>query len=161
MSASLLPPHHLAALRTIYRTLAETDLVWVVTGSVGLAIKGIPVTPHDLDIQVQDRAGVETFARLFASYLKLPPTWHETKHTRSWLATFQIQNVDVEIMGEVCHRDDEGFWDDPPNLAANRLFIQVAEMLIPTLSLEFEEDAYRRMGRRAKAELIAQYLRLC
>ncbi len=160
MSASLIPPEFTAALREIYNKLAGTEIVWVVTGSLGLAIKGIPVTPHDIDIQT-DRAGVETFARLFRAEMVDAPFFWESEHTRFWFARFLIHGVEVEVMGDMQHRDEEGFWDDPPNLEANRLFIQVAEMAIPTLSLEFEEDAYRRMGRRGKAELIGQYLRMC
>ncbi len=160
MSASLIPPEHLEALRNIYNRLMETDIAWVVTGSLGLAIKGIPVTPHDIDIQT-DRAGVETFARLFASDMVQAPFLWETEHTRSWFAAFEIDGVKVEVMGDMQHRDEDGGWDDPPHLEAVRLFIQVAEMSIPTLSLEFEEDSYRRMGRAAKANLIGQYLRMC
>ncbi len=160
MSASLIPPDYLDVLRIIYNRLKETDIVWVVTGSLGLAIKGIPVTPHDIDIQT-DRAGVETFARLFASHMTTPPYFRESEHTLSWFASFVIQGIGVDVMGDMRHRDEDGSWDDPPNLEANRLFIQVAEMSVPTLSLEFEEDAYRRMGRSAKAAMIGQYLRMC
>jgi len=160
MSASLIPPAFLEALREIYHALEGTDVVWVVTGSLGLAIKGIPVTPHDIDIQT-DRAGVEAFARLFAENMVTPPHLWESEYTRSWFAAFEIKGIPVEVMGDMQHRDEDGFWDDPPNLEANRIIIQVAEMAIPTLSLEFEEDAYRRTGRRAKADMIAQYLRTC
>ena len=160
MSASLIPTEFLHALREIHRRMAETDVVWVVTGSLGLAIKGIPVTPHDIDIQT-DRTGVEAFARLFAEEMVEAPYFRESAHTRSWFAVFEIGGVTVEVMGDVQHRDEDGFWEEPPNLEANRLFIQVADMSLPTLSLVFEEDAYRRMGRRGKAALIGQYLRLC
>ena len=160
MSASMLPPAFVDVLRKIDAALQGTDVVWALTGSAGLAIKGIPVTPHDIDIQT-DRAGVETFARLFAPYLVTPPTFRESDHTRSWFASFNIDGVQVEVMGDVQHRDEDGFWDDPPNLEANRIIIQVAEMRIPTLTLDFEEEAYRSMGRNDKANLIAQYLRIC
>ena len=160
MSASLIPPEHLAALRKIYQTLAETDIVWVLTGSLGLAIKGIPLTPHDIDIQT-DRAGVEAFARLFADEMVTPPYFRESEHTRSWFAVFEIDGLKMEVMGDMQHRDEDGGWDNPPNLRALRLYIQVAEMRVPTLSLDFEEEAYRSMGRYDKAALIGQYLRIC
>ena len=160
MSASLLPPTHLTALRIIYQRLADTDVVWALTGSAGLAIKGIPLTPNDIDIQTT-RAGVEEFARLFAAEMVQEPFFWETEYTQSWVARFEIAGVEVEVLGDIRHRDEDGGWDDPPNLEAVRLFIQVAEMRIPTLSLDFEEEAYRSMGRNDKADLIAQYLRIC
>jgi len=160
MSTSLIPPEHLRALRKIYEALAQTDIAWVVTGSLGLAIKGIPLTPHDIDIQT-DKAGVYAFADLFAETMTEQPFFRESEHTKSWFAVFEIEGVQVEVMGAMQHRDEDGGWDAPPNLRALRLFIQVAEMRIPTLSLDFEEKAYRSMGRYAKANLISQYLRIC
>ena len=160
MSASLIPPDYLTALRTIYNRLEETDIVWALTGSLGLAIKGIPLTPHDIDIQT-DRAGVYEFARIFANDLVQEPFFWETQHTQSWVAKFEIDGIQVEVMGDMRHRDEDGGWDEPPNLEAVRLYIQVAEMRVPTLSLDFEEEAYRSMGRYDKASLIGQYLRIC
>ena len=160
MSASLMPPEHLEALRKIYNRLEATDIVWVLTGSLGLAIKGIPLTPHDIDIQT-DRAGVVAFARLFADEMIKSPFFWESEHTKSWFAVFEIDGIQVEVMGDVQHRDEDGGWDEPPHLRALRLTIQVAEMRIPTLSLDFEEEAYRSMGRTDKAALIGQYLRIC
>ncbi len=160
MSASLIPPEFVASLREIYGRLAASDIVWVVTGSLGLAIKGIPLTPHDIDIQT-DREGVEAFARLFRSEMVEAPHFRESEHTRSWFAVFEINGIRVDVMGDVQHRDAHGGWESPPNLAANRIFIQVAEMAVPTLTLEFEEGAYRAMGRWGKAEWIRQYLRMC
>jgi hypothetical protein len=160
MSASLIPPDYLAVLRELYNRLEETDIVWVLTGSLGLAIKGIPLTPHDIDIQT-NRAGVYEFARIFADDLVQEPFFWETQHTQSWVAKFEIDGIQVEVLGDMRHRDEDGGWDDPPNLAVLRLYIQVAEMRVPTLSLDFEEEAYRSMGRYDKAALIAQYLRIC
>ena len=76
MSASLIPPEFLNALRKIYHRLEESDIVWVLTGSLGLAIKGIPLTPHDIDIQT-DKAGVNGFARFFADDMSKPPFFWE------------------------------------------------------------------------------------
>ncbi len=160
MSASLIPPEFLHALRKIYDRLEDSDIVWVLTGSLGLAIKGIPLTPHDIDIQT-DRAGVEAFAHLFADEMVTPPYFRESEHTRSWFAVFEIEGLKMEVMGDMHHRDEDDGWDDPPNLRALRLYIQVAEMRVPTLSLDFEEEAYRSMGRYDKAALIGQYLRIC
>ncbi len=160
MSASMIPPEFLHVLRKIYGRLEDSDIVWVLTGSLGLAIKGIPLTPHDIDIQT-DRAGVEAFARLFAEEMVTPPYFRESEHTRSWFAVFEIDGLKMEVMGDMQHRDEDGGWDDPPNLRALRLYIQVAEMRVPTLSLDFEEEAYRSMGRYDKAALIGQYLRIC
>ncbi len=160
MSASMIPPEFLPVLRQIDTAMREEGITWALTGSTGLAIKGIPVTPHDIDIQT-DREGVQAFARRFAHAMVEAPYWRESEHTRSWFASFLIDGIQVEVMGDVQHKDEDGYWDDPANLAANTITIQVADMHIPTPTLDFEEEAYRSMGRHGKANLIAQYLRVC
>ncbi len=160
MSASLIPKDFLIALKMLYRELHNTDIDWVVTGSLGLAIKGIPVQPQDIDIQT-DGDGLKRIVRLFSHALTQEPSILETAHTRSVIATLVIEGVPVDIMGDVQHRDEDGFWDDPPNLSMNRIYLQVADMRIPTFTLDFEEEVYRSIGRKDKAELIAQYLRIC
>ncbi len=160
MSASLIPDNFLIPLRKIYREMQNDEIDWVITGSLGLAIKGIPVQPQDIDIQT-DGDGLKHFVRTFSHALTQEPTIQETEHTRSVIATLMIEGIPVDIMGDVQHRDEDGFWDDPPNLSMNRIYLQVADMRIPTFTLDFEEEVYRSIGRKDKAELIAQYLRIC
>ncbi len=160
MSASLIPDEFLIPLRKIYREMQHAEIDWVITGSLGLAIKGIPISPQDIDIQTH-RAGLQRFASIFSNALVQPPTIWESERIRSITATFVIAGIKVDIMGDVQFRDEDGFWDDTPNLSMNRIFLQVADMRIPTFTLDFEEEIYRAMGRADKAALITQYLRVC
>lgn len=157
----MIPETHIRTLHTIITRLADADVVWALTGSMGLAVSGIPVEPHDIDIQT-DEAGVYEFARLFADHMVQPPTFRETSHTQSYMARFVIDGVEVEVMGDMRHRaEDDSGWDDYPDLEKLRLFVQVGGMRAPVLPLEFEEEAYRRMGRLGKAALIGSYVRTC
>ena len=56
---------YLNVLRQIHARLSNTDVNWVVTGSLGFALQGVPVQPHDIDIQT-DKAGAYEIERLFS-----------------------------------------------------------------------------------------------
>lgn len=47
----MIKPAYLNVLRKIYIRLNNTNVNWVVTGSLSFALQGIPVEPNDIDIQ--------------------------------------------------------------------------------------------------------------
>ena len=54
-------------------------------------------------------------------------------------------------MGDIQHRRDDGTWDAPVDLRRYRQWVDTAGMQLPVLSLEYEYQAYLRMGRRERA----------
>jgi hypothetical protein len=56
---------HLAALRELHGELSSSPIRWVLTGSAGFALQGVPVAVHDLDVQT-DAAGAYEIAQRFA-----------------------------------------------------------------------------------------------
>ena len=55
-AGEMISPEHLSALRLIHERLDKTPIVWVVTGSLGFAVRGMDVVVHDIDVQ-SDREG--------------------------------------------------------------------------------------------------------
>jgi hypothetical protein len=45
---TMTPPHRLKVLRKIVTRLQDSPVDWVVTGSLGMALQGVPVEVHDV-----------------------------------------------------------------------------------------------------------------
>jgi len=72
MNPILIPERILQVLQVLCPILNDARLDWAVSGSLALALYGLPVVPKDVDIQT-DRIGVEQMAALLAEYLVYPP----------------------------------------------------------------------------------------
>lgn len=141
----------------IYDRLAETSVLWVVTGSLGMALQGMPVTVHDIDLQT-DAAGAYKIAHIFAGHITRPVTLTSTEIIRSHFGAFQLNGIQVEIMGDLEKRLGNGRWEPPPNLHKHRRFVDRKNRRIPVLDLAFEWDAYKKMGRLDKADFLRKWL---
>lgn len=144
---------HLSVLRILYDALEAAGVNWVVTGSLGLALQGVPLTPHDIDIQT-DAAGAYRIAELFADRVVQPVALSTKGTMRSHFGALQVDGMKVEIMGDVQHQREDGSWEPPPDLSRIKRQVDVAGMRVPVLSLEHERDAYAKMGRTARVSQI-------
>ena len=147
----------LAVLRKVHARLASADVSWAVTGSMGFALQGVPVEPHDIDIQ-SDEKGVYEIERLFSEYVARPVALSSTGTMRSHFGALSIDGLQVEIMGDIQKRSDDGAWEEPTDLNRHRRFVDVDGMRIPVLSLEYEYQAYLKLGRIERAEMLKNRL---
>ncbi|GCE51229.1 hypothetical protein EI42_03386 [Thermosporothrix hazakensis] len=143
------------AYRTVLRRLvSELDGVnWVLTGSLSFALRGLPLEPHDIDIQT-DQAGAYMIERRFAAQVQRPVTFVESDRMRSYLGALLLDGLTVEIMGDIQKRPETGDWEPPVELYRYKRYIDIAGMRVPVLSLAYEAEAYRRMGRLERAEML-------
>jgi hypothetical protein len=153
----MIPPSHLNALRVIYHHLQNTDIHWALTGSFSFALQGVPVEPHDIDVQT-DEAGAYAIERLFREHVVQPVAYWASEHMRSHFGVLEIAGVTVEIMGEIQKRLADGTWEEPVNVEQYRRFVNIENMQVPVLSLEYEYQAYSIMGRLEKARLLREWL---
>ncbi|ASJ02463.1 hypothetical protein A3L09_03935 [Thermococcus profundus] len=152
----MIPQKHLKVLRRIYERLSKSDVTWAVTGSLGFALQGIPVEPHDIDIQT-DREGAYEIERLFSEFVIEPVKFKESERIRSHFGALMIDGIKVEIMGDIQKRvNDE--WEEPVDVNRYRRFVEVEGMKIPVLDLEYEYQAYLKLGRIEKAEMLRRFL---
>ena len=61
-------------------------------------------------------------------------------------------------MGDIQKRIDERTWEAPVNVEHNRQWVEIAGMQIPVSSLEYEHQAYHKLGRLEKAEMLREWL---
>jgi hypothetical protein len=153
----MIPPSHLNALRVIYHHLQNTDIHWALTGSFSFALQGVPVEPHDIDLQT-DRDGAYAIERLFHEHVVRSVAYWATPAMRSHFGFMEIAGVKVEIMGAIQKHLADGTWEEPVNVEQYRRFVNVENMQIPVLSLEYEYQAYTIIGRLEKARLLREWL---
>ena len=141
----------LAVLRRLDREL--DGALWVLTGSVGLALQGMPLEPRDVDVQT-DAAGAYEIQRRLAAYTTRPVAFVTRERTRSHWGGFSIDGIEVEVMGDAQQRPPGGEWGPAPDLARLAIWVEMDDLRLRVLPLAYEADAYRRMGRDEKAALI-------
>ena len=149
----MLNPNYLNVLRKIYTRLANTNINWVVTGSLSFALQGIALEPHDIDIQTHE-VGAYEIERLFSGFVTRKVTFSSNGKIRSHFGALSIDGIQVEIMGDISKRLDDETWEEPVNLARHKRIIMVEDMHIPVLSLEYEYHAYLKLARIEKAQIL-------
>jgi hypothetical protein len=147
-----------AVLKKVYAKLSQHDIAWAITGSLNFALHGLPVEVHDIDIQT-DKNGAYEIEQLFAEFMTKKVARRTGKYIRSYLGAFVLDGITVEVMGDIEKRLESGEWGEPVNVCDHRETITYEGMTIPVLSLEYEEKAYRQIGRIDTAEMLRKYLK--
>jgi hypothetical protein len=149
---------HRAALRILCDRLHTADLVWVVTGSLGFALQGLPVTPHDIDVQTT-AAGAYEIARRCSEYVSCPVAFASAETIQSHFGALDIAGLPMEIMGDIQKRLPDGSWSPPTELPRHRRYVTLEGERVPVLSLVYEAEAYHTLGRLDTAAMLERWLR--
>ena len=148
---------YLKVLRKINIRLNNTSVNWAVTGSLGFALQGVAIEPNDIDIQT-DKRGAYEIERYFSEFVTKRVTFSSTERIRSHLGELMINGIKVEIMGDIQKRNKYGSWENPVSLEHHKRVVEVEGMKVPVLSLEYEYQAYMKLGRIEKAEMLRNWL---
>lgn len=152
-----LPAQHMNVLSFLMERISSPDHLWAVTGSAGLRLQGVDVPVHDLDLQT-DATTIYLLEKELAEFIKVPVHVWETDHTLSHHAQAEIDGLEVELLGDVHHRAEDGAWLPPLDIPSVRVWVEWHDVVVPVLSLAHEAVAYAKMGRTQKAELIRAVL---
>lgn len=153
----MIQPQFLDALRTIDDRLRGCPHPWAITGSLGMALQGMDLEIHDIDLQT-DQPGAYEIEQRLAGYAAEPVRYLASERMRSHLGAFVIGGVKVEVMGGIQKLREDGTWEAPVQVELHRRWIDYAGMRLPVLDLAYEAQAYRRMGRVEKADKIQRWL---
>ena len=148
---------YLKVLEKIVNRLQDSPIDWVVTGSLGMALQGVPIEVRDIDIQA-DRDGAYEIERRHAEYVVKPVNYSKSERIRSHFGMLKIDDIKVEIMGDLQKHLDNQTWEDPVKVERYRHWVEVTGMRIPVLSLDYEYRAYLKLGRVEKAEMLRNWL---
>jgi hypothetical protein len=144
-------------LRKICKALENCQINWVITGSLGMALQGMELEIHDIDIQTDQRGACE-IESVFSDYVVSAVHYAESERIRSHLGALEIDGVKVEIMGDIQKLLEDQKWEDPVPIEKYKHWVQYEGMQVPVLSLEYEYQAYLKLGRTEKAERIKNWL---
>jgi hypothetical protein len=147
---------YLKVLRIIYDRLNDGNVNWLLTASLGLALRGLPVEVHDIDLETDKRGAYEIERRL-AEFVTKKVAFSEADAIRSHFGALTIDGIQVEIMGDLQIRRANGTWEGS-DLQSIKRVIEVEGMQVPVPSLESEYEAYSRLGRLDKAKILGQWL---
>ena len=153
----MLNPDYLKVLSKINAQLNNTSVNWAVTGSLGFALQGVPVEPNDIDIQT-DKRGAYEIECYFSEFMTKRVTFSSTERIRSHFGELMIDGIKVEIMGNIQKRIEDGSWENPVDLECHKRLVEVEGMKVPVLSLEYEYQAYLKLGKIDKAEMLRNWL---
>ena len=153
----MIDPVYLNVLRQIHARLSNTDVNWVVTGSLSFALQGVPVQPNDIDLQT-DKAGAYEIESLFSDIVIRRVKFSATERIKSHFGALQIDGIEVEIMGDIQKRGADGVWEEIVNPAHYRQMVEIDGLLVPVLSLEYEYHAYLKLGRVEQAKMLRRWL---
>lgn len=154
MTEPTLPQNHAEAVHELVSSIEEAE--WALTGSTGHALQGVPVEPNDIDLQTDERGAREIMDEF--SNVKEELTYVESENMKSYLGTLEIEGIEVEVMGDVQKRLDTGEWETPIDVTEHRNFVSFDGIQVPVLSLEYEIEAYRRLGRHERADMMERVL---
>lgn len=150
-----LTDRHAAALERFLAGVPDVD--WALTGSTSFALQGVPLEPDDVDVQA-DAAGVRAMEDAFSEHVTDPVEFVESDRMRSYLGALELAGVEVELVGDLRKRDDEDEWEPPVDVTDHREFVAWRGYEVPVLSLDYEAEAYERLGRGERAALLREHV---
>ena len=111
----------------------------------------------DIDLQT-DASGAYEIEKVFAANIVRSVRFSRSDKIASHCGELNINGVKVEIMGALQKKFPDGTWESPVDVKRHRKFITFEGMTLPVLSLAYEEQAYRILGRTEKANQIKDWL---
>jgi hypothetical protein len=147
----------LAVVRVLDARLGPTAVPWAFTGSLSLALHGLPVVPRDIDLQT-DKAGAYAIEQLFLEFVTRPVAFSAAERIQSHFGALTIEGVQVEIMGDVQTRRDDGTWEVPADPRRHTRVIEIEGLRLPVVSLDYAKAAYSRLDRVERAAMVREWL---
>ena len=152
----IIQKEYIEILKTLYKELIKTNIIWVLTGSLSFAIRGLDTSIGDIDIQT-DKHGAYELQKIFKKYREINVEFKQTEKIRSYFGSIKMKNIKIEIMGDI-EKKIKNEWTTAPDLVLLKENIEFLGMKIPVLPIEYEADAYFNMGRIDKANKLKELI---
>lgn len=144
-------------LHFIADLLKNVGQPWAFTGSVGMALQGVNLEIADIDIQT-NQTGSYKIQNHLSKYTVSKVRYKESLNIRSHFGTFRINEITVEVMGDIEKRLDDESWLGPPDLYPIIRLIDLDGINVPVLDLVYEKEAYRILGRDDTVRKVEEFL---
>jgi len=146
-------PRWRSVLLRIAEKLNAEGVTYKVVGGTTAALFKVPLPVKDIDIE-STAEGAYLIQKLFQDYVIQPVAFMESDSYRSHYGRFEIDGVNVEIMGDI-HRREGDRW--LPTSTSTQTAIELNGVPISSSWLEEETLAYIRRGRLERAALCLPY----
>ena len=142
-------PKWRSVLCHIAQELDQAGIPYKVVGGTAAALHGVPVRVKDIDLETTPE-GAYRFQSLFQDYVTKTVTLCESEVYRSHFGQFDLNGVQVEVMGDLCRREED---DWVPTTTQTRATVDLDGVPVCTAWLEEETLAYVRRDRLDRAAL--------
>lgn len=105
----MLSKNILSTLKKLYQMINCHDIFWFLSGSTSLAVQGVDVEPHDIDI-VTNKKGSKILDGLLAEYRVEALRLVESEKMRSYWGTYGIGGVKIDTVADFQYRLEDGSW---------------------------------------------------
>ena len=122
-----------------------------------MALQGMDVQVHDIDLQTDEQGAYEMENKL-REYVVTPVRFVQSERMCSHLGKLEMEGIQVEIMGALQKRDVDQEWEKPVRVEDHRRWVELEGMQIPVFSLEYEYQAYLKLGRVEKAAMLKEWI---
>ncbi|MBN2256629.1 MAG: hypothetical protein JW704_02245 [Anaerolineaceae bacterium] len=153
----MIPDNFISVIKLLASQCDRLGLRWAFTGSLNLALWGFILEPHDIDLET-DCFGAEQIDLLHNDKATWPLHLRESDCMRSHFARYDIDGVQVEIMGDCQYHLPDGSWVRQRPLEKRIHRIEWRGLSLPLLKLPDEQESCQWMGRLEKAERIRAWL---
>lgn len=140
----------LSTLKKLYQKINNKDILWFLSGSTSLAIQGVDVEAHDIDI-VTNIKGSRMLDELLAEFRIESPRLVKSEKIKSYWGIYKINGVKVETIADFQYYPKDGAW---PDQFYGTITKKYKGMILPMLPLEKELIEYENLGRTDKVEKI-------
>lgn len=144
------------ALTKILMATSTGRTTWALTGSLGMALQGVPTAVHDIDIQTTAQ-GAYALERYLTAWMESPVSFRKSETIRSHFGKGKIAGVVFEIMGDVRVLLPDRQWRKRVDLHRHRRWVAWQGWQVPVLSIQYEIQAYQDMGRLEKAAMLKEW----
>jgi hypothetical protein len=127
---------------------------WVITGSSRLLFDYADIVPSDIDILTTEK-GAYDIENLFKEYMIENVNYKETDKMKSHFGLFRINNIKIEIIGDIQNEIDGKYQPHPD--WENKIIQQLINGVnIPVFTLEYELEINRLLRKCDKVLLIEE-----
>ncbi|MFH0869385.1 MAG: hypothetical protein V1839_04115 [archaeon] len=131
---------------------------WLVRGSVCLAMYGVNITPHDIDINTT-KNGIYIFEKQLKNHLVKPVELSEFnwlgKKFRSLFCTFRIDDIDIEVVANWQEKIGDKWKNHKMQKA---VFLRAGSVKVPVNTIKDELEHAIKRKRTDRVKQITKFL---
>ena len=142
---------YLHVIEFISQSLSQSKILWALTGSSNHLLQGVKRKPRDIDI-LSDASGILLIEKHFEAYVIRPVEYSVLTNIRSFFGKLIISGIEIDLMGDIENMLEDGIWEPHTDWEKNIRWLNIDDVFIPVLSLQYEYAIYRKLGKGVQAQ---------